>query len=366
MPKQSEGSAFKPKDRNSFRIKFKDEDGKWKWEGGFKTRGAARTALTRRNEEITKRKELRRLGVLKEHDTDAIPIHQLLLEFLSVMKDNQRNESYIKEVARTIGEVVKLTRAKCISDLTIETLGKGIAAYGEARSTTTRNKARAYFSQFFAWLKKADRWEKNPCDAIPILKATDKRRKRTLSQEELERFYAACPEKRAVIYEFVANTGLRRNAARTLLWEDVNMVEKFISIRDHKNKNKKELRIPLNSVAFDILERIRPRKNITGKAKVFPKSIPTKETLRKDLGAAGIEVRNADGIFTFHSLRKQVATDLIKSGQNPKIAQDILGHKDLKTTLDVYTDIEDGDKRGALEDMVEYRKNKRNKNREDG
>lgn len=204
------------------------------------------------------------------------------------------------------------------------------------------------------------RWEKNPCDAIEILKATDKRKKRTLSHEELERFYAACPPRRARIYEFVANTGLRRNAARTLLWEDVKINEAFIVIRDHKNKNKEELKIPLNSVALRIVKEIKPRKNVTGKAKVFPKSIPTKETLRKDLTAAGIEVSNADGIFTFHSLRKQVATDLIKSGQNPKVAQDILGHKDLKTTLDVYTDIKDGDKRGALEDMVTYRENKRN------
>ena len=42
--------------------------------------------------------------------------------------------------------------------------------------------------------------------------------------------------------------------------------------------------------------------------------------------------------FSCHNLRHTFATRLCESGMNIKAIQEILGHKDVSTTLDIYTD----------------------------
>ncbi len=43
--------------------------------------------------------------------------------------------------------------------------------------------------------------------------------------------------------------------------------------------------------------------------------------------------------FSCHSLRHTFTTRLVEEGVNIKVVQDVLGHKDVKTTLDIYTDV---------------------------
>lgn len=43
--------------------------------------------------------------------------------------------------------------------------------------------------------------------------------------------------------------------------------------------------------------------------------------------------------FSCHSLRHTFTTRLVEKGVNIKVVQDVLGHKDVRTTLDIYTDV---------------------------
>ena len=43
--------------------------------------------------------------------------------------------------------------------------------------------------------------------------------------------------------------------------------------------------------------------------------------------------------FSCHSLRHTFATRLCESGMNIKVIQDTLGHRDITTTLNIYTDV---------------------------
>ena len=43
--------------------------------------------------------------------------------------------------------------------------------------------------------------------------------------------------------------------------------------------------------------------------------------------------------FSCHSLRHTFTTRLCEEGVNIKVIQDILGHKDISTTLDIYADV---------------------------
>ena len=43
--------------------------------------------------------------------------------------------------------------------------------------------------------------------------------------------------------------------------------------------------------------------------------------------------------FSCHSLRHTFTTRLCENGVNVKVIQDVLGHSDFKTTMDIYTDV---------------------------
>lgn len=43
--------------------------------------------------------------------------------------------------------------------------------------------------------------------------------------------------------------------------------------------------------------------------------------------------------FSCHSLRHTFTTRMIEEGVNIKVVQDVLGHKDVETTLNIYADV---------------------------
>jgi integrase len=56
----------------------------------------------------------------------------------------------------------------------------------------------------------------------------------------------------------------------------------------------------------------------------------------------------------WHAFRRSLATNLHSCGVDPKVAQAILRHSDMKTTLEFYTMIPDADARAALQKIEEW------------
>jgi len=69
---------------------------------------------------------------------------------------------------------------------------------------------------------------------------------------------------------------------------------------------------------------------------------------------AGIRTRRVDAEgheidhLDVHSLRKTFATDLIEAGTDPKTVQELLGHKTLAVTMQLYAKIRSGSKHAAV------------------
>ena len=64
-----------------------------------------------------------------------------------------------------------------------------------------------------------------------------------------------------------------------------------------------------------------------------------------------ITLRNKiDGLetFHFHKLRHAYSTKLISGGAKPKDVQELLGHSDLSTTMNIYTHGSSESKRNAV------------------
>ena len=64
----------------------------------------------------------------------------------------------------------------------------------------------------------------------------------------------------------------------------------------------------------------------------------------RTLDAEGHEVEHVD----VHSLRRTFATNLIVNGTDPKTVQELLGHKTLAMTMNLYAKIHTGTKRQAI------------------
>ena len=61
--------------------------------------------------------------------------------------------------------------------------------------------------------------------------------------------------------------------------------------------------------------------------------------------------------FSCHNLRHTFATRLCEADMNLKVIQDVLGHKEVKTTLEIYTHVTEAKKRqevNSLETMFSW------------
>ena len=68
--------------------------------------------------------------------------------------------------------------------------------------------------------------------------------------------------------------------------------------------------------------------------------------------------------FSCHTLRHTFATRLCEAGVNIKVIQEILGHSDISTTLDIYTDATSDFKKSEMATFEDFmnKKNKEDKN----
>lgn len=251
-------------------------------------------------------------------------------------------------------------------------LGRMLAG---GKSPRTCNHALAAVKAFTAWLVDDNRIKEAPRALRKIDPANQKigrvRIRRAASMAEIDRLFAAAsagparyvygptksklhkiavagPE-RAALYRLALGTGFRAKELRALRpeWFHLEGDSPEIVLPAEFTKNGKPAPQPITrELAAGLREFIAGREH--GKpAIVVPEK--TAAMLRADLEAAGIPYHTKDGTLDFHALRASYITHLIRSGANPKVVQMLARHSTITLTLDLYTRLDDGDLRKALE-----------------
>ena len=234
------------------------------------------------------------------------------------------------------------------------------------RTTETVNNIMAHVKHVFNAAVRDETIDRNPCACIVNLKRTEKPARETihraLSQEETEKFFEAARVRNSFylnVYELMIRTGMRVGEIGALTAFDIDEKAGVIHVRrtitrDEANaykigdaaKTESGRRdIPLNP---GILETIRNQKNLN--RLFFAGKLP--ETLFTSPEGALIRDYTVDremarccklaGIdrITSHAFRATFATRFIE--QRPedfKALSEILGHKNVKITLDLYTHV---------------------------
>lgn len=222
----------------------------------------------------------------------------------------------------------------------------------------------------------------NPLDKVIRPKAKEvKKKDNCYTKEELNEFLSIAKKNGTqVLYTLthtIAYTGLRIGEALALKWSDINFKDKTISVnhtavvvdgkqvlQSPKTKTSKRI-ISVDQYTLQILKDWQ-----LGQKKEYFKL--GKPYLHDDnfifTNSAGslylaTEVRQAMKRFikrnnlkpiSPHGLRHTHASLLFESGLQPKEISDRLGHNNIKTTLDLYTHINDNQRSSAVDKFIAF------------
>ena len=245
----------------------------------------------------------------------------------------------------------------------IQTLINRIAA---ANPRTGKPTARQTLSQYlsavndvFTFAVKNRIINTNPCDFVSITAIKPKKERTALSKDERLRI-SACTYNRAWIAVFMMYTGLRRGEAAALTWADVDLKQKTITV--NKSYDYKEYRIkppktkagyriiPIPDNLIPILEAHKGSKkeNVILSAKG---EMMTEQAWRR-LNDKIVKETGVD--FEWHQLRHTYTSVLYSAGVDVLTACQILGHSDVKTTMAIYTHLEDSKKKLSIDKLNDF------------
>lgn len=345
------GTVYLPPGRQTYMLSFTDARGeRRRISSGCRDEASARARLDQIEADVT----AERNGDKAVHVRRAA-IGLVILDYAEHLRSKGRVAGHVRDALTTMTAIADLGSFGTLGDVTVDSLTYALAAYVKSgRSASSANKARRFYLAMFRWLNRRGLWESNPAEKLEPMDAKP-RKKRAVSTAELEKFIAAAPERRRLVYEFAAATGMRRGEIRQLRWQDLDLDDGFVRVRAEITKTRTARRVPLSPTMMAKLREHAAKNPGVPAAPVF-KSMPQHDTFRADVKRAGLEFETPDGIFCFHSLRKQAATDMFRAGVHPQAAADVLGHKDIRTTMKIYTEADDGQARDAVLRMEELRR----------
>lgn len=215
----------------------------------------------------------------------------------------------------------------------------------------------------------------NPTEGLK-LPQKDAEETKALSPEQASALLCAARGSRLeALYVVALHAGLRRGELLALRWNDINFEKGTLRVDQsldqhgafHAPKREVSRRtLKLAPVALAALKAHRARQNAERLEAgerwrdidlVFPNTVgrPVNPSnlYRRDFQPLLVKAGLGDEGFTFHSLRHTFATTLAASGVHPATAQKMLGHKDIRMTLAIYTHATDDMQDAAIEAISE-------------
>ena len=222
--------------------------------------------------------------------------------------------------------------------------------------------------------------KETPCvDVIlPSKDCTKDDKRKSLSDDELPRFMAYFDGYSPLntIVKVLLYTGLRSGEALGLQWSDIDFEKQLISVNHTlsdvggkhflttpKTKTSKRT-IYMSSALCELLTEHRRKQHelmfILGKQFAHPEMVFTSDLGNyKDRSCLNTSFKRAlknteFDFMTLHCLRHSNATLLLNSGVDIKIVSEHLGHSDVGTTANIYTDVLENTRRKTAE-IIEFK-----------
>ncbi len=235
---------------------------------------------------------------------------------------------------------------------------------GRGAGIATSNHYLTAIKGFTRWLVRSGRMPSDPLGLLARRNAqADVRRERgALVESELHRLLTAALQsatvqqelagpQRAMLYALAMGSGFRASELASLTPRsfalDTDPPTVTVDAAYSKRRRRDVQPIPPN-LATALRDYLR---GLPTDSPVWPGAWPGRaaDMLRFDLEAAGIPWEDAEGrVIDFHALRHSYVTLLVKGGVNPKLAQELARHSDIRLTMGVYTHTQIHDLGGAV------------------
>jgi integrase len=219
----------------------------------------------------------------------------------------------------------------------------------------------------------------NPIQGVKPLTHQEKEG-RALEDDEVRRLLDASRQPwRDIWYAFLV-TGLRRDELASLLFTDVDWDSRELIVRAYNAKGKRERRVPIDDGLWEILQRQRDgapdrkpgihgqphmaeavRRRLThdhvfvtrantpvdGVGCLYPAFMRCCKRAKIEVATYDRDGRLIEHV-DLHSLRRTFVTNALVNGADPKSVQEIVGHRTLKMTMEIYAKVKAGPKRQAV------------------
>jgi integrase len=222
----------------------------------------------------------------------------------------------------------------------------------EIKSPAVHNRARSTLSKFYAWAIGRG-W----CDVNPVAgtnKADENgERTRKLTDNEIATIWLNAPDNSyGTILKLLLLTGCRRDEIGGLMWKEVDLNARTITLPGERTKNGEPHVVPLSDTAMSILAGIAKRE---GREHVFGRTLAA--------GFSGWSSAKAEfdvvvkiNDWVVHDLRRAVRTGIDQLGIPPHICEAVLNHLPPKLVRTYNRNTYENEKRNALNGWASHLK----------
>ena len=372
----SEGSVYYNKSRNRFTVQYYEND--------IKTGKRKRKTKDFKTEEEGN-KYLQNIMYQKQNplyiEHNGIPLLELMKSNLNLRYEtNLISDIQYVRIKETLNTIKKADIAdKRIEEITSEEIQDFLNSK-KYLSNSSIDKIFEQFKQAFNYASNRGYITRNPMINVIKPKSLKKNKKvRALTVEEQQKFTnwlinrnpIDFPYKNAFLIQMYS--GLRIGETLALTYNDIDLKNKRIHINKTLTKNKenktimgnstktyagiREVPVP-NSLYPHLVEQMRISKEFKNNPqKLLFKSDKNNYIETQDVNRAlKLVLKYNWGIndITTHNLRHTYGTRCIEAGMQPVVLQRLLGHTDISTTLNTYTDVLNEFKKEEIEKVNEY------------
>ena len=206
---------------------------------------------------------------------------------------------------------------------------------------TSINRELALLRAMFNVLIKAGKANKNPVSLVTLF--DEVQRERVLTYDEEDRIVEEI-EKSDKRYDHLKdmvvialNTGMREGEILNMKKNWIDLKESLIIVpRQAQKRKRRDKRVPINSAARPVIERLLKKDSDSEYLFVNPKTKARYTRIQNSwttiLQKANLKGKPGVDRIRFHDLRHTAATNLAKSGKDMKFIAQYLGHTDVKTS----------------------------------
>jgi integrase len=250
---------------------------------------------------------------------------KLCEDYLHFSKANKASASHRRDTV-SIKNLRKCFNSTLISEICASDLERYKIERSKEVSRATVNRELSCIKHMF---NKAIHWgylTQNPLCTVRDFKEPPGR-VRYLTDVEIEILLNSCYGHIKDIVTVALHTGMRKSEILNLKWQDIDLRNRLIIIRNTKNNESRT--IPMNETLCDMLQMLSPTNEqqyvfANREGKPFG---DVRTSFRNALKRAGIKD------FRFHDLRHTFASKLVMRGVDIRTVQTLLGHKDIAMTM---------------------------------